>query len=274
MTARLLLTASDDLQHLPFDLGPPRRGSDEQNVWDLNSQTHPYQSSLVAIRKLFAPGVTLGLVQRDRPIRAVFMDMDSTVVEQESIVEMARTIGKADEVSRITEDAMAGLIDFNEALARRLGLLVGVNAQVFETVRNNFVLTNGMSAFAGFCRKANIPMYLVSGGFTDLAEPLAQDLGFTKAFATRLEQKDGRLTGKVAGQVVDRAAKGKFVQSTMQANGWRRDEIVVVGDGANDIDMMNHSDFAVGFRPKPVLYPHINVCLGVGGHKTTADLIS
>lgn len=272
MPTRLLLTASKDVTHFPFDPGPPRRGINGQNVWDLNTKTHSYQSSLKAIRKLFAPGITLGLVQRDKPIRAVFMDMDSTVIEQESIVEMARTIGKADEVSRITEDAMAGLIDFNEALARRLGILVGMTAEVFDTVRKNFILTNGMSDFAQFCRKANIPMYLVSGGFTDLAKPLARDLGFTSFYATQLEQRNGRLTGKVVGQVVDRAAKGKFVQSTMEAKGWGRGDVVVVGDGANDLDMMSHCDFAVGFRPKPVLYPHIHVCLGSGGHMTLAAL--
>lgn len=225
-------------------------------------------------REFFSPAIDIAFLESTFQPRAFFFDMDSTVIEQESIVEIARTIGKAEEVSRITQAAMAGQLPFKEALLTRLAFLKGVPSTIFSEIFSKLTCTPGIETLLHFAKSQQIPTFLVSGGFTDLAEPLAKRLGFTGIHANQLEKKKDTLTGKIVGTIVDGDDKAQFVASKAQELGLSRNEIVVVGDGANDLKMMGLSNCAAGFRPKAMLYPYLHVCMGRGDHRFLAEVLA
>lgn len=259
--------------NLPFlDSTPPYIAPSGRHFWDLSAKVDA-PLVLQVTRTHFSPQQDLGYWSKAMTPKALFFDMDSTVIEQESIVEMARYIGKSEEVSRITEAAMAGKIPFLDSLYERLALLNGVPATIFQEIFTRLTLTKGIEALLKFSIARGFKNFLVSGGFTDLAEPLARRLGFTQAHSNRLEVLDGKLTGKIIGAVIDGAAKASFVKEQMQRLNFSANDIIVVGDGANDIPMMALAGCAVGFRPKTILYPHVHVCVGSGDHLFLAELI-
>ena len=231
-----------------------------------------YATLLADLRRAFAAGATAGLCLVPR-VRAVFFDMDATVIVQESIVELAAFAGKAAEVAAVTERAMAGELDFAQALHARVALLRGLSVDVLAQVSARLTLHAGIEAFVAVCRQRGVPAYLASGGFTQLAGPLARHVGFTAVRANVLEIADGRLTGRVEGAVVDALGKRQFLLETCAALGIQPHEAAAVGDGANDIPMLQSAGVAVGHQPKPVVLPHVHAHNQSGDHRFLTTLL-
>jgi phosphoserine phosphatase len=197
--------------------------------------------------------------------------MDSTVIEQESIVELARACGKSAEVSEITERAMAGELDFEEALRKRVELLKGLSEDVLIDIYGTLKLNRGMEELAARCKGHGVPCLLISGGFEPLAKPLALRLGFLEAKANHLEVQNGILTGRLTGEIVDRRRKSTWMLEKSRELGILASDCVAIGDGANDIDMMRAAGLSVGFNPKEVLF---KVCDGVMyDHRIIGDFL-
>lgn len=231
-----------------------------------------YAALVKCMERAFKAGSTAGYCPV-ASVKAVFFDMDSTVIAEESIVELAGFAGKADEVSRITERAMQGELDFKESLLQRVATLRGLPESIFAQVGERLTLMRGIQPFAAFCREINLPLYLVSGGFVQLASIIQRKVGFTAIRANVLEVVDGKLTGQVIGEIIDGDAKERFLRETCQGLGIDPRTACAVGDGANDIKMMDAAGVAVGFCPKPVLLPHLHALNAIGNHAFLGPLL-
>ncbi|HJV27786.1 MAG TPA: phosphoserine phosphatase SerB [Aromatoleum sp.] len=181
-------------------------------------------------------------------------DMDSTLINIECIDEIADMQGLKAQVAAITEAAMRGEIDFTESLTRRVSLLAGLpESALTEVYEHRLRLNPGAERLMQGLKRAGIHTVLVSGGFTYFTERLKERLGFDEAYANQLEVRDGHLTGRVTGPVVDGAAKAEHLRTTRERLGLRSDQVIAAGDGANDIPMLSEAGFGVAYHAKPVL---------------------
>lgn len=216
-----------------------------------------FQGALALVRQLFKRYPVVGVSPRER-VKAVFFDMDATVIKQESLVELAAAAGKSAEVSAVTERAMRGELDFRASLIERVAVLAGLPAEEsLSRVVESVILQPGIQDFVAFCRKIGVPCYMVSGGFTAIAEPVARAVGFDGFRANVLGITAGKLTGTVEGPVVDALAKRSYMLEICAQLGVEPNQVAAVGDGANDRMMLESAGVAVGFEPKEVLYPHL-----------------
>lgn len=185
----------------------------------------------------------------------VAMDMDSTLITIECIDEVADFCGLKNEVAAITEASMRGeLRDFSESLMRRVALLKGLDASVLERVyEERLQLSLGAEPMLRAVQSAGLATLLVSGGFTFFTERLKARLGFDFAHANTLEIVDGKLTGRVLGDIVDAAAKARLLQAACAARGIEPTRAIAIGDGSNDMRMMAAAGLSVAFRGKPVV---------------------
>lgn len=192
-------------------------------------------------------------ITRFADIKLLAMDMDSTLITIECIDEMADFAGKKKEISAITEAAMRGEIaDFSESLRRRVALLAGTNASVMQRVFDERLqLTEGADVLLAAAHSIGIHTLLLSGGFTYFASRLQQDLDFDEAYANVLEVVDNKLTGRVICPIVDAEAKAKYVSTAMIKLNSEMTSAIVVGDGANDIPMMNRVEHSIAYHAKP-----------------------
>ncbi len=188
-----------------------------------------------------------------RSKRLILMDVDSTLIQHEVIDELARLVGVEDEVKQITAEAMAGRLDFTAALRRRVGLLAGLEAHRLEEVANSLQLTPGAETLLGVLRKLGYKTAIVSGGFTFFTDRLQQRLKLDYALANTLEIEDGRLTGRLVGPVVDAQAKLRCLQDIAQREGIELAQTLAVGDGANDLLMLEAAGLGVAFNAKPLV---------------------
>ncbi len=198
------------------------------------------------------------MVIPERNWKAVFFDMDSTVIAEESIVELARVAGKQEEVHRITEEAMAGLLDFKASLRKRVAMLRGVSADVIDQVGRKLTINPGMHEFARAARSRGIELHLVSGGFNPLAQRIVRELDFQGFRANELCVADGKLTGEVLGEIVDADVKVQYMEQLCHTRDFALQDVVAVGDGANDLPMLLKAGASIGYHPKAVLLPHIH----------------
>lgn len=182
----------------------------------------------------------------------VVMDVDSTVIQDEVIDLLAVRAGRLDEVARITEIAMAGGIDFEEALRSRVALLAGLPESALADVRASITLTPGARTLCRTLRRLGYRIALVSGGFASVIAPIAEDLGVDVLRANELEVIDGRLTGRVTGRIIDRAGKRAVLEELALEYGIPRRRTVAIGDGANDLDMLEAAGLGIAFNAKPV----------------------
>ena len=181
------------------------------------------------------------------------MDVDSTLITAEVIELLAAHAGSQALVAEITERAMRGEIDFAESLHERVATLAGLPVSVLGAVRDEVRLTPGARELVAEAQRRGWPVGLVSGGFIEVVGPLAEELGITLARANALEVDGGRLTGRVEGPVVDRAAKAEALREYARRTGVPLARTVAIGDGANDLDMMAAAGYSVAFDAKPVV---------------------
>ena len=194
--------------------------------------------------------------------RLVFFDMDSTLIDMEIIDEMARRAGVFKEVSRITEKARRGDLDFEEALLQRVALLKGLKVKELEKIRNEMRLSEGAEELVMTLKKLGYKMVLVSGGFHYFADFLKEKLGLDRAFANQLEIKNSSLTGRILGKIVDNAYKAKIVNLVADEEGVFLDQTVAIGDGANDILMLGQAGLGIAYNAKKSLERVANMSLG------------
>jgi len=183
--------------------------------------------------------------------RLVLLDMDSTLIQQEVIDLLAKHAGKLDQVSQITERAMAGDLDFSQALSARVALLAGLDQSVIELVRKEITLTNGAKELIETLHKQGHKVGVVSGGFLDVIEPILKELKIDFYRANKLEIMDGKLTGKTEGAIIDRVAKFSSLQEFAKIEGVELSQTVAIGDGANDLDMIEAAGLGIAFNAKP-----------------------
>lgn len=188
-----------------------------------------------------------------RAKRLIVFDVDSTLIQGEVIEMLAARAGVEAKVAEITEAAMRGELDFEESLRERVATLAGLPAGVVDEVADQIELTPGARTTLRTLRRLGYHCGVVSGGFRQVIEPLAEDLMLDFVAANHLEIVDGVLTGRVTGTVVDRPGKAKALRDFAAAFGVPMEQTVAVGDGANDIDMLTAAGLGVAFNAKPAL---------------------
>jgi phosphoserine phosphatase len=188
-------------------------------------------------------------------VKVLAMDMDSTLINIECIDEIADFTGKKAAVSEITEATMRGEIkDFQESLRRRVALLEGVSADVLESVyRERLRPNSGAAELLAGANARGLYTLLVSGGFTFFTQKLQQELGFKQTQANTLEIVDGKLTGKVIGDIVDGAAKNTYLEQACGLMNCHKQNSITMGDGSNDLPMMHGSGISIAYRAKPIV---------------------
>ncbi|WP_026455626.1 phosphoserine phosphatase SerB [Saccharomonospora iraqiensis] len=209
-----------------------------------------------------------GLARRAK--RLVVFDVDSTLIQGEVIEMLAAHAGVEPQVAEITEAAMRGELNFNQSLEQRVALLEGLPETVLDEVADQIELTPGARTTIRTLKRLGFRCGVVSGGFTRIIERLVTDLGLDFAVANNLEVSGGRLTGKVEGEIVDRAGKAETLKRYAAGYGIPIPQCVAVGDGANDIDMLTTAGMGIAFNAKPALrevadaslsYPYLDAVL-------------
>ncbi len=194
------------------------------------------------------------------------MDMDSTLISIECIDEIADMQGLKPEVAAITESAMRGEIDFAESLRRRVALLEGLEEGALQRVYDERLRLNpGAEAMLAALKRHGIRTLLVSGGFVFFTERLKQRLGLDFTRANTLEVANGRLTGKVLGHIVDAQAKAEALVHVRGELGLRAEQVIAMGDGANDLKMMAHAGVSIAYHAKPVVRAQASYALNFVG---------
>ena len=185
--------------------------------------------------------------------RLVQLDVDSTFIQQEAIELLAAKAGVLKEVSKITDAAMRGELDFAQSLLARVELLKGLTEAVFDQVRVEITLTDGASDLVKLLHSQGHVVSLVSGGFVNIMQPIVDELKIDYFKANTLEVVDGLLTGQVLGSIVDRAAKAQALTEFALDAQVAMENTVAIGDGANDLDMMALAGLSIAFNAKPVV---------------------
>jgi phosphoserine phosphatase len=201
----------------------------------------------------------VGLARRSK--RLIVLDVDSTLVRGEVIDELAARAGRAAEVARITAAAMNGELDFAESLRARVAVLKGLPVEVLDEVREALVLTPGARTLIRTLQRLGFRCGIVSGGFTQITDPLAETLGLDFAAANTLEVVDGQLTGGLVGEIVDRPGKARALERFAEQYGIPLEQTVAVGDGANDLDMLNTAGLGIAFNAKPFVREQAHTAL-------------
>jgi len=239
---RTTLTARDKLISIEFivDIGDAdpgeikRRLKEEVESYGLDIVIQPYS-----------------IFKREK--RLIVFDMDSTIVNAEIIDELAKAAGVEREVKEITRKAMEGKLDYKRALIERVKLLKGLPVEVLEKIYNQIELTEGAKELIQALKRSGYKIALVSGGFTYFTEKLKKELGLDYAFGNELEIKDGKLTGRIKGRIIDAEEKARIIDELAKREGISKENIVAVGDGANDRIMIENAGLGIAFNAKKVL---------------------
>ena len=192
-----------------------------------------------------------GLVRR--AARLVVLDMDSTLIQNEVIDLLADEAGCGEAVAKLTEQAMTGEVDFTDSLRERVALLAGQPESIIERAKERLVLTRGTRTFTRTLRRLGYRIAVNSGGFTHFTDHLAAELDIDHAHANLLEIRDGVITGELLGPVVDRRRKAELLRQIAEAEDVPLAQVVAVGDGANDLDMLAAAGLGIAFNAKPAV---------------------
>ncbi len=195
--------------------------------------------------------------------RLIVMDVDSTLITGEVIELIAAHAGCADQVAAVTAAAMAGELDFAESLRARTALLAGLPADTLDRVREAVQFTPGARTLVRTMQRLGHRVALVSGGFIEVVQPLAEELGVALVRANRLEVVDGALTGGLVGPIVDRAGKAAALRQFAEETGIPLRRTVAIGDGANDLDMLAAAGLGIAFNAKPIVRAEADTSLTV-----------
>lgn len=185
--------------------------------------------------------------------RMVAFDMDSTLIQVEVIDELAKAAGVGDQVAKITEEAMQGKLDFKESFAKRLSLLEGLDQSVLAQIAESLPLTEGAEHLISTLKKIGYKTAIISGGFQFFGNHLQKKLGIDYVFANQLEIIDGKVTGKVSGTVVDAERKAEILRSLAEKEDISLEQVIAVGDGANDLPMLSIAGLGIAFHAKPLV---------------------
>ncbi|NSC20925.1 phosphoserine phosphatase SerB [Streptomyces albus subsp. chlorinus] len=228
------------------------------------AQTALLRTSLALEAKKYGVDVAVvasGLQRRAQ--RLVVMDVDSTLIQDEVIELFAAHAGCEAEVAEVTARAMRGELDFEESLHARVALLAGLDASVVGRVRAQVRLTPGARTLVRTLKRLGYQVGVVSGGFTQVTDALQEELGLDFASANTLEIVDGKLTGRVTGEIVDRAGKARLLRRFAAEAGVPLAQTVAIGDGANDLDMLNAAGLGVAFNAKPLVQEKVHTAVNV-----------
>ena len=191
------------------------------------------------------------LFRRNR--RLVVFDMDSTLIKTEVIDELAKAAGVGTEVEKITELAMQGKIDFNESFRQRVKLLEGLSDDVLEEIADNLPLNDGAERLIFTLRCMGYKTAIVSGGFSYFGRKLQEKLGIDYVYANELAIKNGKVTGEVTGEIIDGKRKAELLKEIASQEDIALQQVIAVGDGANDVPMLNEAGLGIAFHAKPVV---------------------
>ncbi len=188
-----------------------------------------------------------------RSTRMIVMDVDSTLIRDEVIDLLAAEAGHEARSAELTAAAMAGEIDFETSLRKRVKLLAGQPTEIIDSAIVHMNLTRGARTFARTLKRLGYKVAIISGGFTHFTDHLAEGLKFDHAYANELEIRDGRLTGELVGEVIDAEAKARLLRQLAYIEGVPLEQIVAVGDGANDLPMLTAAGLGIAFNAKPIV---------------------
>ena len=191
------------------------------------------------------------IYRRNRQL--VVFEMDSTLIDAEVIDELAIEAGVGDQVAAITEAAMQGELDFKQSFSQRLALLQGLSADVLQTVAERLVLNEGAEHLLKTLKQLGYKTAIVSGGFTYFGQYLQSILGVDYVYANELDIEDGLVTGRVVGNVIDGQRKADLLRELAQREGLVLDQVIAVGDGANDLPMLNIAGLGIAYQAKPLV---------------------
>ncbi len=198
-----------------------------------------------------------------RGARLIVMDVDSTLVQGEVIEMLAAHAGCEAEVARVTEAAMRGELDFEQSLRERVAHLEGLDASALDAVYDSIQLNPGARTMVRTLKRLGYRFAMVSGGFSAVTDRIAADLGFDYARANELEIVDGKLTGRVIGAVVDRAGKAAALREFAAELGIDEKQTIAIGDGANDLDMLNAAGLGIAYNAKPIVQEAAHTAVNV-----------
>ncbi|MET0386371.1 MAG: phosphoserine phosphatase SerB [Polyangiales bacterium] len=204
-----------------------------------------------------------GIFRRSK--RLVVLDMDSTLISIEFIDELARAHGVLDQVAAVTEAAMAGEMDYDESLRRRLALLEGIDIAFMNRIAAELPLTEGAERLIRALKRLGYRTAVISGGFSVAAESLKAQLGIDYAYSNTPEIKGGKLTGRVLGGIVNASRKAELLDTIAQSEGILLDQVIAVGDGANDLLMLEKAGLGIAFRAKQKLREAADTSITAGG---------
>ena len=205
-------------------------------------------------------------------IKLMVSDMDSTLISIETIDEIAKEVGLSNEVSQITEEAMQGHLDFSESFKKRLSILKGARTESFNKVyENKLKLNPGARELINFFKSNSIKTALVSGGINYFADKVKKELGIDTYRANEVEINNGALTGELVGNVVDAQAKAKYIDDLCEHYDLDPNQVIAIGDGANDLEMMKLAGLSVAYHGKPILKKNCNIQINYGGLDSLID---
>ena len=205
-------------------------------------------------------------------VRLLVSDMDSTLITIETIDEIAKETGMSNEVASITEQAMLGNLDFTESFKKRVSILKGVNTATFETVYNNHLKLNpGALKLINFFKSIQVKSAVVSGGLSYFAERLHRQLGIDTFRANNVEISNNHLTGKVLGKVIDASEKANYVNELCNLYHLERNQVIAIGDGANDLKMMKIAGLSVAYHAKPIVQKNCDIVINHSGLDSVID---
>lgn len=235
-----------------------------QSVRLKGAQPHPEIAGLCERERLDFAFLPAG--RRLSDYRLLAMDMDSTLITIECIDEVADFAGKKSEVSAITAAAMRGEIDYSESLRRRVALLSGLTELALARVYDERLeLSPGATRLIAAAKQSGLTTMVVSGGFTYFTHRLREELGLDHAISNVLEIIDGKLTGRIIGQIVDAQGKASHVKRVRKDLGLTKEKVITIGDGANDLLMMAESDLSVAYHAKPIARDEAAIALNFSG---------
>lgn len=191
----------------------------------------------------------------------VVFDVDSTLIEDEAIELLAKRAGTFEQVAEVTERAMRGELDFAQSLHERVATLAGLPESVLDETAKILRPTTGAKELIAEIHRRGGKAAAVSGGFNQLLEPLKLQLDLDFAIANNLEVSEGKLTGRVVGEIIDRSAKAKYLRHWAAESGIEPNQTIAVGDGANDLEMMSVAGLSVAFCAKPIVRKQANISL-------------